>query len=208
MPYEMRGQFLEACDCHVPCPCWFEQEPHEGECTGLIAWQIEQGTIDGVDVSGLTAVSISTHGGSRTDAATHAKMRVSLFINEEASQEQEQALGSAFTGKLGGPLAELAQMTEDDSGVERAEIAFSSDGKTTKLTVGRAVETSMTPVIGSTKRITTIGDSILATLLGPIGEVGKADTFNLDLPRDSISIELEGSSATRGRFAYVAKKKK
>lgn len=206
MPYEMRGQFLEACDCSVPCPCWFDEDPHEGECTGLMAWQIEQGTIDGVDVSGLTAVSISSHSGPRTDAAEHGKMRLSLFVNEEASSEQEHAIGRAFTGELGGPLAELAQMSDAAPGVERAEIEFTSDGKTTILTVGKAASATMTPVIGSTKRITTIGDSILATLLGPLGEVGKAESFNLDLPSSSLSVKVEGSSATRGRFAYLVQK--
>jgi hypothetical protein len=33
MAYQMRGQFLEAYDCHVICPCWFEREPDENECT-------------------------------------------------------------------------------------------------------------------------------------------------------------------------------
>ena len=27
MPYDLRGIFVEACDCNVVCPCWFDDEP-------------------------------------------------------------------------------------------------------------------------------------------------------------------------------------
>jgi hypothetical protein len=40
MPYRMNGRFFEACDCYVPCPCWFDDTPDEDECSGLIAWGI------------------------------------------------------------------------------------------------------------------------------------------------------------------------
>lgn len=206
MPYEMQGQFLEACDCSVPCPCWFDQDPHEGECTALMAWHIEQGTIDGVNVSGLTAVSVSSHVGNRTEAVEHAKMRMCLFVDAEASDKQEQAIGRAFTGELGGPLAELAQMSDAAPGVERAAISYVSDDGSTRLTVGDAVETAMTPLVGSTQRVMTIRDTILATLLSRIGEVGVAGRFKLDLPDDAASVQTAGTSATRGRFSYVAKR--
>jgi hypothetical protein len=88
MAYEMRGQFLEACDCHVMCPCWFEQDPDESECTGMVAWYVEQGQVNGVDISGLSAVSVSHHGGHRHGA----KARVALFIDEAADEAQAQAL--------------------------------------------------------------------------------------------------------------------
>ena len=48
MAYELRGQFLEASDCNVMCPCWFDQDPDENKCTGMVAWYFEQGEIDGV----------------------------------------------------------------------------------------------------------------------------------------------------------------
>jgi hypothetical protein len=61
----MSGRFFEACDCYVPCPCWFDQGPDEDERTGVVAWQIENGEIDGVDVTGLSVVSVSQHDGHR-----------------------------------------------------------------------------------------------------------------------------------------------
>jgi hypothetical protein len=204
--YEIRGQFLEACDCSVPCPCWFSEEPEADECTGVIAWHIDQGKIDGVDVAGLTAVSVSTHGGHREDAKENAKMRLSLFVDEEASDDQRRVIGRAFTGQLGGPLAELAQMSDDDPDVERAQIEFKSDGANTKLTAGKAVRAELSPVVGATGRTITVADSVLSVVLGPLGEVNRSDKLVLDVPRHDLAMDLEGVSGTHGRFAYVKKR--
>jgi hypothetical protein len=200
--YEMRGQFLEACDCAVPCPCWFVEDPEDGECTGIIAWHIEQGVIDGVEVSGLTAVSVSHHSGARGAPGEHANMRLALIIDEQASEEQEQALARAFSGQLAGPLAELAEMTHASPDVVRAAVEFKSDGSSTRLSVGDLVHTEMTPVVGATGRITTIADSVMSVMLG-LGEVGKAGSLRLNLSAQGIDLSRDDRSATRGRFNYA-----
>ena len=200
MPYRMRGRFLEACDCSVPCPCWFEEEPDEDECTGLIAWQIEEGDIDGVDVSGLTAVSVSQHGGHRAHAH---KMAVALFLDGRAEEAQQAALRQAFSGGLGGPLGELAEMTSELLAVEPADIRITSDGATTRLHVEPAITTESTLLTGATERVITVGDGVMATLLGTPGEVGKTSVFRLELPAHDIQLSLSDRSATSGRFSYA-----
>ncbi len=91
----------------MPCPCWFGESADEGECTGIVGWQIDNGEISGIDVTGLAIVSISQHTGGR-DAPIHG--RVALLIDATASDEQERAVTAAFTGPLGGPIGELARM--------------------------------------------------------------------------------------------------
>jgi hypothetical protein len=201
MSYEMRGQFLEVCDCSLPCPCWFDQEPDEAECTGLVAWQIEQGKIGTVSVSNLAVVNVSFHVGKRGKRGEHPQTRGVLFVDQTASTKQVNALGKAFTGELGGPLGELAEMNAKVQGPERIAISFESDGGSTRVTVGTAASAEMTPLVGSTERITTVADSALATLLGSPGEVGSAQRFELDIPK--LKLDVQDRSATRGRFAYV-----
>jgi hypothetical protein len=199
MAYELRGQFLEACDCAVMCPCWFEQDPDENECTGIVAWYVEQGQIEGVDVSGLTTVSASYHGGNRR----HARARVALFVDDRASDKQKDALEAAFTGTLGGPLGELAELTDEVADVERTKITLTSDGRRTKLTVGRKVTAEMSLLVGETERVMTVADSALSVLLGTPAEVGKAKQFRLALGLgDELDLNVRDSSANRGRFAY------
>lgn len=205
MAYEMRGQFLEACDCFVPCPCWFVESPDEGECTGVVAWQIEQGTIEGVDVSGLAVASVSQHEGARGGAGAHPKMRLALLVDEAATPNQAHALSLAFTGRLGGPLGELVEMVGAHEGIERARISFTSDGGRTRVVAEPGVVADWTPVVGTTGRITTIADTVMSRLLSPIGEVGRSATLALDLPGQGLHLRAQERSATRGRFAYVAR---
>ena len=106
-PYQLRGTFYEACDCFTVCPCWTGDRPDEGECTGLFAWAIEAGYVDGVDVAGRRAVSISRHAGSREGA----HQSVILFVDDAATPQQATALAGALTGCLGGPLKELASLS-------------------------------------------------------------------------------------------------
>ncbi len=54
MAYELEGRLLEVCTCNVICPCWVGEDPDGGTCEGVLAWHIDNGTINGLDVSGLT----------------------------------------------------------------------------------------------------------------------------------------------------------
>lgn len=201
MAYEMTGEFLEACDCYVMCPCWFDDAPDEAHCTGLVAWYVDRGAIQDVDVSGLVVVSISHHEGNRRKS----KARVALFLDDRADDDQARVLEEAFSGRLGGPLSDLAKLADEVDRVERARITFTSDGATTKLKVGRAVTTSMKLLTGSTDRVMTVADSALATLLGSPAQVGKSSRFHLDLSDDEFDMDKkDGRSANRGRFSYAS----
>jgi hypothetical protein len=195
----MQGRFLEACDCFVPCPCWFQQAPSEGECTGLMAWQIEQGEIDGVDVSGLSAVSVSHHGGHRDDPH---QMRVALFVDAAGSDEQREALGRTFTGKLGGPLKELGDlMPAAADEVVPTKITYTTDGARTRVAAGKQVRTRTKLLRGSTKRPISVADGRLATLLGTPAEFGEASEFKVDVAE--IHVDRTGRSTSGGRFSYA-----
>lgn len=199
MSYRMQGRFYEACDCYVPCPCWFDHDPNEDECTGVVAWQIENGTIDDVDVSGLSVVSVSHHGGSRQQAH---HMRVALLVDDSASDEQHEALRQAFSGELGGPLGELANVTGTVASVESAEVRFVDDNGKARLDVPRRVAVRSSTVRGSENRPITIADGLLAGLLGSPGIVGKSSRFRLTLADAGIDVGVSDRSTTSGRFSY------
>jgi hypothetical protein len=200
MPYRMTGRFFEACDCFVPCPCWFDHDPNEDECTGIVAWQIENGEIDDVDVTGLSVVSISQHGGHRGGAG---QMRVVLVLDEAAGVEHQAVLEQAFSGVLGGPLGELSKITGDLAGVESAKISLVLDNVKARLDIPKRAAVRSKIVRGSTKRPITIGDGLLANLLGTPGIVGKSSRYRLTIEAAGIDIDVADRSTTSGRFAYA-----
>lgn len=120
MSYSVTGFFIEACDCTVICPCWVEDDPVGGHCTGLIAWHLGEGSVvNGVPVHGRSVVSVSTHLGNRRDGSNTTTV---LYIDEEATDEQFGWLSQAFSGSLAGTLADLAEVSGVIAAVERAKV--------------------------------------------------------------------------------------
>ncbi len=198
MAYKLEGSLLEVCDCEVLCPCWIGENPDNGTCQSALAYHFEQGTIDGVDVSGLTLATNVFIPGNVLDG----NWRAQLFIDDQASAEQEAALLSVFTGKQGGPIADLAALIGEVVGVVRAPITFEvEEGKGT-LRIGDTTEAVMEPYRGPSGKPTTLVDSIFSTIPGAPAYVAKASTFRLKNPAVGVDVDLRGHNAIQGRFAF------
>ena len=116
--YELRGQFFELCDCYTICPCWVDQPPDDGRCTGAFCWRIDDGRIADLDVSARRVVSVSFHAGHRDNGGQD----VYVFVDDGASDEQFAALVHTFTGADGGPLGELQRLMGSLSNADRTPI--------------------------------------------------------------------------------------
>ena len=133
--YRLAGHFFELCDCSTICVCWLGEEPTDGRCTGVFAWSITSGAIGGIDVTGNKVVSASYHTGNRKDGG----LDVYLFVDDNSTERQAEALADAFTGKLGGPLGELAKLMGELRGTARASIELINGDRTTTLRVGSSI---------------------------------------------------------------------
>lgn len=111
--YALTGTLLEACSCNVLCPCWIGEDPDRGYCEAILAYHIETGEIGGVDVSGLTEIGVAYIPGN----VLAGSWRVLRLVDERATPEQVRALADAYTGKLGGPLADLAGLVGEELGI-------------------------------------------------------------------------------------------
>ena len=152
MDYKISGRFIEACDCKVMCPCWLDDDPDEGHCTGLVAWSLgngssERSTIDGVDVTRRAVVSVSTHGGNRRAGGATTV----LFVDEGADNDQFALLTAAFSGQLEGPLGNLAAVSRAVVGRERAAIDIqpADDLWQVTVSVSAAAEASMASLVSA-----------------------------------------------------------
>ncbi len=196
--YRLRGIFYEACDCFTICPCWLGTLPDGGECTGVFAWEIEKGSIDGTEVSGLRVVSVSHHAGKREGA----RQRVMMFVDERADRQQFNVLSAAFSGGLGGPLQELSGLLGEMLGVERASIDLRQDGRLTTLSVSGAIHVEGISNEGPTGEPMTLGDGKLSKVLGSPATVGESGRFVIALKDQDMQMDLRGRSTMKGRFSY------
>src|SRR3989440_2365666 len=95
MAYRLQGSILEVCTCKVLCPCWIGEDPDNGTCDSTIAYHVDTGSVNGVDVAGLTfaaVVHISRN-------VLKGKWGVMVFVDERAPPQQEQARTQAFSRK-------------------------------------------------------------------------------------------------------------
>src|SRR5919204_6519720 len=103
--YDLTGTLLEVCTCGVLCPCWVGEDPDGDECLSVLSYHFTEGTIQGVDVSGRKIANIVHIPGN---VLTPGSWKVAQFIDDGATDEQFKALQDAYSGALGGPLADLA----------------------------------------------------------------------------------------------------
>ena len=160
--YDLQGTLLEACSCGVLCPCWVGEDPDGGTCDAFIAYHFDAGTIRGVDVSGLSMVTVNHIPGN---VLTPASWKVVLFVDSRATDAQHQAIVDAYSGKLGGPLADLAGLIGEVLDVRRETISHEIRGGTGALQIGDFVSAEMAPFAGPDGTPTTLRDTILIRLL-------------------------------------------
>jgi hypothetical protein len=189
--YQLEGTLLEVCSCETLCPCWIGEDPDNGTCDTVVAYNLDRGTIGGVDVSGLSLVNVGHIPGN----VLAGNWRVAMYISEEATDEQMNAILDAFGGKLGGPLADLAQLIGEVVAVERAPITHTIEDGAGTLMVGDKVDCAMAPYRGPDGSVTTLNNSIFSTVPGAPAYVAKATHERINVPEHGYQWELENKNA-------------
>jgi hypothetical protein len=200
MAYDLKGSLLEVCDCDVLCPCWVGEDPDNDTCEAIVAWHIDRGAIDGVDVSGLTLASFAHIPDNVLSPET---WKVALFVDDRASERQQEALLQVWTGQQGGPVGELVKVVGEVASVERAPIEFTvEDGRGT-LRIGEVAEAVMAPFQGATGEVTTLSETVFSTIPGAPAFAAKASTYRRQgAPYGMRDIALEGHNAVQGEFTF------
>ena len=198
MAYNLDGALLEVCTCNILCPCWVGEDPDNGTCQSIMAWHFDKGTIDGVDVAGLTFAGVMDIPGN----VLAGNWRAMVYIDDKSTPEQEEALLNLYTGKLGGPVADLVKLIGEVVGVERVPITFELDGVAGTVKIGNAAEAEIVAYKGATGKESALYDTIFTTVPGAPAYVGKATTYRANVPSLNINIDLKDHNAVSGPFHF------
>jgi hypothetical protein len=198
MAYRLEGKLLEVCTCDVLCPCWVGAEPYGGTCDGTFSWHFDKGEIDGVDMSDLTIAILCHIPGNILKGNWSAV----VFVDEKASPQQEKAILKVFTGKLGGPIAEFANLIGRVVAVKRVTITFEVEKGKGRLRIGSAVTTDIEPFQGATGRATTLHDTAFSSISGSPAYVVKAPVYKATSPVLGLDIDLHDHNAVQGTFLF------
>jgi hypothetical protein len=197
--YDLEGSLLEVCTCDTLCPCWIGEDPDGGSCQSVVAYHFDRGTIRGVDVAGLTIVSAVFIPGNILAGG----WKQVVFIDDRASDEQAEAMTDAFTGELGGPFADLAQLVGERLAIERAPVSHEVKDGTGTLRVGDVIDARLHPYTGPDGTTTTLNNSIFSTVPGSPAYVAKADHQRISLPQFGLEWEATDRNAIQSDWKIV-----
>lgn len=199
MSFRIEGTFFENCSCDAVCPCTWSNMAHRATkdyCRAALAFQIDQGDVDGVDVNGRTFVVVL----DTPALMPEGNWRVGAFVDDGASAEQVAALGKIISGELGGPLAALGPLIAEFLGLEQAPIAITSDGRRHHVQVGNVIDYEAEQVLtadGARVELTNI-------VVHPAGPTVALTTVSGTNSPFGISWSGQGLSGFSNRFSWAA----
>ncbi len=196
--YHLEGRLLEVCNCRVLCPCWIGEDPDFGTCDTIVSWHFDQGKINGVDVAGRTIALIAHVPGN----ILQGNWRAAVYLDDQVTPQQEEAILAVYTGKLGGPVADLVKLVGEVVSVEKVPIQFDVVGGKGTLKVGDAGYAELEPYQGATGNTTTLQDTVFSTVPGAPVFVGRSPRYRSKNEKLGINLDIKGHNALQSTFVF------
>ena len=193
--WSIRGTLMIACNCDFGCPCNVNGRPTTGECEGGWTWHVDEGrfgdtTLDGLNFSVYADWPGAIHEGGGKAAS---------FLDEEADEEQRQALTTLIHGEAGGPWGIFIN-TYDLEGPRPVPYEVEVAGERSSFRMGSVAELQVEPI---TNPVT--GAEVHPRLILPEGLVtNEAHLFRSQKFRveDGVSYDHSGRYAAVCPFSY------
>ena len=106
MAWTLEGTYFENCSCDTICPCaWsgLTAPATHDRCKAMLAFHIEQGDIEGVDVSGLSFALVVDSPPVMSDGG----WKLGVVLDAAAADEQAGALGPRAGRRARGPACDV-----------------------------------------------------------------------------------------------------
>lgn len=147
--WAVSGSYFEVCNCDAICPCRSVGgapggRSTYGDCRFTLSWLVTDGHADGVDLGDRAVVMAGWY----DDDEPGSPWRVTLYVDDRASEPQFDALADVFLGRAGGStLAQFARAIGEVHHVRRASIALSHERRRWSIRASTFINvTASTPV--------------------------------------------------------------
>jgi hypothetical protein len=174
--WNIKGTYVEACDCEAVCPCIFWSPPTNGTCTVMIGWHIDQGSFEDTRLDDLNAALLAHSPGHMKDG----NWKVALYVDERADEAQNQALMGIFSGQAGGHIANLGPLIGEVLGARQAAISISAADGNFSLSVAGLGSAEAQMIEGQGGGAATVAGHPLAVSPGEAAIVGRSSKLEID----------------------------
>jgi hypothetical protein len=202
MAWQLEGTYFENCSCDMVCPCTtsgLTMAADQDRCLVVLAFHVGQGEVDGVDVSDKTVVIVA----DTPPVMIDGNWRVGVVMDEAASPEQAEKLGTVFGGQAGGPMAMLSSLITEQLGMESAPIDFVDNGRRHSIKVGELMDIEIEDFVpplnpdGEVERLTGMFHPANSTLTIAKANRSRVDVFGL-------SFSNEGKNGHWAPFSWAS----
>ena len=199
--WRMAGEEVANCNCNWGCPCQFNAPPTTGQCEALVAWQISDGFFGDTRLDGVRFARLYWWPGSIPEGNGVRR----TIVNEQASQEQRDALIALDSAQHGGLYWEIfAAVCPNLIEALFAPITFNVDREKRRATIRipGIAESDTEPIKNSST-----GEEHKARIALPNGfefkeaEMGNTVTCRVSAG-DKLTFELKNSYAQLNAFDW------
>jgi hypothetical protein len=197
--WRIRGDVMEACNCTTTCPCNFGSDPTQVPCEAMLGWRIQEGQYGAIHLDGLHVVLYLRSPGN----FFRGGLTAGVYLDQRATPEQAQALGSIFSGQAGGWPAAVSALIAHPLPPKQVPIQFETVSGECHITVPGLLEVATeqvpNPVPGQSPLDPKISDLAVPFYTGA-ARVRRTRMLKLTDPL--LNFESAGRSSLIGQFEY------
>jgi hypothetical protein len=160
------------------------------------SYHISRGKFDDVALDGLN-VALAVHAPG-TMVAT--KWKAAVYVDDQTSDAQKDALLKIFSGQAGGHPAVLASFVGEMLGVKSTPMHFQGEGKTRRLSIPGVAEAEIEALEGQNGQPVTITNHPLCVAPGEPATVARSK--RLRFTDYGMDWQLSGRNGLMSDFAY------
>ena len=198
--WRMQGDILEACNCTTTCPCNFGSAPTELPCEAILGFRIQEGQYGDTRLDGLNFVLYVSIPGRAFDG----DWTLGVYLDQRATPEQVQALGTILSGQAGGWFDPFSGLIGHQFESKQVPITFETVNGEYHITVPGLLEVQSErvphPVPGEQPLDPEVSGLAVPFHTGPT-YVRRSST--LKLTDANLSFEYSGRSSLIGQFEYA-----
>ena len=149
--WRLEGDFLESCNCNVTCPCAVNSTGNntipatDGHCDLILAFHIEKGHFEDIDLSDLTFSIVSYSAGPLMSVPNWS---MGYYIDDRATDEQYAALEKILKGEAGGVPVGLYAYHERITAFRKAKVSLVRVERGMRLTIDDICEANVKAIPG------------------------------------------------------------
>lgn len=192
-----KGMLFENCNCAVICPghVHFSQGCTHDACIGYWAARVDEGEMDGVDLSGARAVVAFRSPKHMIEGGWHQV----ILLDSKNTEAQREKLAEILSGARGGPWAVLARFVATRLPTRAVDIQFHEEGKVKKVSIEGVMESSVEEIPGRDKTKPVTMENMFNQIHSPSQVVARGTT---SFSEGDLSFNTEGSHGLHSNFNW------